>query len=66
MHNVATLPLLLKQLELPSMYSHWEEYAETAQNQNWTYPQYLKALSVKGKIISIVKAHENSIAEMKA
>ena len=45
MHNVATLPLLLKQLELPSMYSHWEEYAETAQNQNWTYPQYLKALS---------------------
>lgn len=45
MHNVATLPLLLKQLGLPSMYSHWEEFAETAQNQSWTYPQYLKALS---------------------
>jgi len=45
MHNVATLPLLLKQLGLPSIYSHWEEMAETAQEQSWTYPQYLKALS---------------------
>lgn len=45
MRNIATLPLLLKQLGLPSMYSHWEEFAETAQNKSWTYPQYLKALS---------------------
>jgi len=45
MHNIATLPLLLKQLGLPSMYSHWEELAETAQKKSWTYPQYLKALS---------------------
>ena len=45
MHNIATLPLLLKQLGLPSMYSHWEELAETAQKNSWTYPQYLKALS---------------------
>lgn len=45
MHNIATLPLLLKQLGLPSMCHHWEEFAETAQNKSWTYPQYLKALS---------------------
>lgn len=45
MHNIATLPLLLKQLGLPSMYNHWEELAETAQKKSWTYPQYLKALS---------------------
>lgn len=45
MHNIATLPLLLKQLGLPSMYSHWEELAETAQKKSWTYPQYLTALS---------------------
>lgn len=45
MHNIATLPLLLKQLGLSSMYNHWEEVAETAQNQSWTYPQYLKTLT---------------------
>lgn len=45
MHNIATLPLLLKQLGLPSIYKHWEEMAETAQQQSWTYPQYLKVLS---------------------
>jgi len=44
MHNIATLPLLIKQLGLPSIYSRWEELAETAQTQNWTYPQYLKSL----------------------
>jgi len=45
MHNTATLPLLLKQLGLPTIYRNWEEFAEMAQKQTWTYPQYLKKLS---------------------
>lgn len=45
MHHNATLPLLLKQLGLASMYNHWEEYDVTAQKQHWSYPQYLAALS---------------------
>jgi DNA replication protein DnaC len=45
MSNAATLPLLLKQLGLPSMFSHWEEQSELAQKDNWTYPQYLAVLS---------------------
>jgi DNA replication protein DnaC len=44
MHS-ATLPLLLKQLGLPSMYNTWEEYDVTTQKQHWSYPQYLTALS---------------------
>jgi DNA replication protein DnaC len=45
MSNTATLPLLLKQLGLPSMLAHWEEQSELAQKNNWTYPQYLSVLS---------------------
>ena len=45
MSNEATLPLLLKQLRLPSMLSHWEEQSNLAQEHNWTYPQYLSVLS---------------------
>jgi DNA replication protein DnaC len=45
MSNTATLPLLLKQLGLPSMLSHWEEQSNIAQENNWTYPQYLAVLS---------------------
>lgn len=43
--NTATLPLLLKQLGLPSMLSHWEAQSEEAQQHHWTYPQYLASLS---------------------
>lgn len=45
MPNAATLPLLLKQLALPSMYNNWEQTAEQAQANSWTYPEYLTALS---------------------
>jgi DNA replication protein DnaC len=45
MHDTATLPLLLKQLGLPTIYCHWEEFSEAAQEQSWTYPQYLKKLA---------------------
>lgn len=45
MTHAATLPLLLKQLRLPSMFNSWEEYAKKAEDGHWTYPAYLTALS---------------------
>lgn len=45
MSNIATLPLLLKQLGLPSMLSHYEEQADVAQKEHWSYPEYLLSLS---------------------
>jgi hypothetical protein len=37
MPNIATLPLLLKQLSLPSMYAHWESHAAQAEQSHWGY-----------------------------
>lgn len=45
MSNTATLPLLLKQLGLPTMLAHFEEQSEVAQKKQATYPEYLMALS---------------------
>jgi DNA replication protein DnaC len=45
MPNIATLPLLLKQLSLPSMYAHWESHAVQAEQSHWSYPEYLTSLS---------------------
>lgn len=45
MSDTATLPLLLKQLGLPSMFNHWEEQDQLAQQHHWTYPKYLSMLS---------------------
>lgn len=45
MHNQATLPLLLKQLYLSSMYSQWEEVSLQAEQEQWSYPDYLTALA---------------------
>lgn len=45
MSNTASLPLLLKQLRLPTMLENWEEQAEVASRNKWTYAQYLSALS---------------------
>jgi DNA replication protein DnaC len=45
MPNAATLPILLKQLGLPSMLTHWESCAEQAEQSHWTYPEYLSVLS---------------------
>jgi DNA replication protein DnaC len=44
MHNQATLPLLLKQLNLSSMYSQWEELSLQAQKEKWEYAEYLTVL----------------------
>lgn len=45
MPSIATLPLLLKQLGLPSMYAHWESDAVHAKQSHWNYPEYLASLS---------------------
>ena len=45
MHNHATLPLVLKQLNLPCMRSHWEEVALEAEQSHWDYPDYLATLA---------------------
>lgn len=42
---IETIPLLLKQLRLPSFYNHWEEYATRAEREGWTYGDYLSKLS---------------------
>ena len=45
MRDAATLPLLLKQLRLPSMYANWEKLANQAQEESWSYTKYLASLS---------------------
>lgn len=45
MVNSATLPLLLKQLNLSTMYTHYELKAEEAMKEHWTYTDYLATLS---------------------
>ena len=36
MRDTATLPLLLKQLGLPSMYANWERLSNQAQEESWS------------------------------
>lgn len=45
MHDATTLPLLLKQLCLATMYKNWESVAQEAEEAHWTYPRYLASLS---------------------
>ncbi len=45
MHNQETLPLLLKQLHLSSMYAQWEELSLQAEKEGWDYPTYLATLA---------------------
>lgn len=47
MNYNATLPIRLKSLHLNSMKACWEEIASQAENDNWTYPQYLSTLCDK-------------------
>lgn len=44
MSNVATLPLLLKELRLSTMSNIWEEILNIAQDKNWSYEGYLATL----------------------
>jgi DNA replication protein DnaC len=45
MHNHETLPLLLKQLQLPCMYANWKEVSLQAEDKKWEYPTYLATLA---------------------
>jgi len=45
MSNTATLPLLLKQLGLPSMLAHYQAQSELAEKKHWTYEEYLMSLT---------------------
>jgi DNA replication protein DnaC len=44
MSPLESLPLRLKQLGLPTMYTHWETTAKEANEHHWTYAQYLNVL----------------------
>ena len=43
-HHDAILPLQLKTLKLATFGSHWQDHAEIAQQEGWTYSQYLSQL----------------------
>ena len=60
MSNVESLPLLLKQLGLPTMYDQWESKAHEAEKNNWHYAKYLSALSeleVNNRHVKRVQRH---------
>ena len=65
MPNTATLPLLLKQLGLPCMYAHWQEESEIAMKNQWSYPEYLTALSDKEAASRKQKRIQRHIKESK-
>lgn len=44
MNTTATLPLMLKQLRLSSLYTYWESYARQAEKFNWDHATYLSKL----------------------
>lgn len=45
MHETASLPLLLKQLNLPTFYQNWEAQEKSAEEKHWSYAQYLSVLA---------------------
>lgn len=58
MHGEATLPLLLKQLNLTSMARHWAELLEQARRHGWDGAQYLSALCER----ELAERHSRRIA----
>jgi DNA replication protein DnaC len=45
MSHIESLPLLLKQLALPSISHHWESKAREGEEKHWPYAQYLSVLA---------------------
>lgn len=45
MASIESLPLLLKQLALPTVLSNWETYELQAQDKQWSHAQYLATLA---------------------
>lgn len=44
MSSTESLPLLLKQLRLHQVSAHWQDYANQANEQHWSYSDYLATL----------------------
>jgi len=44
MPDIATLPVLLKALRLPSFARHWQRLSDTAHTEGWLAPQFLAEL----------------------
>lgn len=44
MHDVATLPLLLKELRLPTIGNLWESKSQEAEQKGWSYGKYITCL----------------------
>ncbi len=65
MPNTASLPLLLKQLGLPCMYAHWQDESKIAEQNQWSYPEYLTALSDKEAASRKQKRIQRHIKESK-
>jgi len=45
MSHVESLPLLLKQLALPSIGNHWKSKAQEGEEKHWPYEKYLSVLA---------------------
>ena len=65
MHSVPALPLLLKQLGLPTMFDSWEVEEQNALKNKWTHSEYLSVLSDKEATNRQQKRVERHIREAK-
>ena len=61
----ATLPLLLKQLNLSTFYQHWQSMAMDASEQGWTHGEYLKYLAEKEVAVRKQRRIQRHIKEAK-
>ncbi len=60
MPNTATLPILLKELRLPTMLDNFEAQASMAQDKHWSYQHYLSVLSD----MEVAARHQRRIQRM--
>ena len=44
MEHISSLPLLLKQLKLMTIFKSWENSEQEAKNNNWSHARYLQSL----------------------
>lgn len=65
MHSIESLPLVLKQLNLPAMQLLWEEKQHTALQNNWPYAQYLNALCSEELAMRYQKRVQRHVKESK-
>lgn len=65
MSNEFTLPLLLKQLGLPTMLAHWKDNMEMAVNERWSHAKYLASLCELETAARYQKRIQRHIAESK-